>query len=178
MVSCPTKKKAVEIPCDITDIFYSAFRNCTDLETVYYEGTEDQWRDIYVEEGNESLLNANMIYNSHMPEASLSGAIISWNNRDDAVIRLYDSALTDAVIKADTAGAQAVYSAAKGGVTAGGDGKHFRQSFTFEGVGSGSYKLLVAKPGKYVPQIIAVSVEEGAVVLDDIYALALWRPEQ
>lgn len=58
----PLKIETVYIPKGITKIGMNAFRN-TSIATVYYEGTESQWRDIIIEEGNDELLNARIVYN-------------------------------------------------------------------------------------------------------------------
>jgi len=39
-----------------------AFYDCPKLTDIYYSGTEEQWNQIYIDEGNEYLTNANIHY--------------------------------------------------------------------------------------------------------------------
>lgn len=77
--------KSISIPENVTNIGANAFRGCTSLEsvlvsrsvteiganaftdtniqTVYYSGTEEEWNAIYIGEGNEGLTSANIIFN-------------------------------------------------------------------------------------------------------------------
>ena len=58
-----TNLKSITIPSSVTSIGYGAFYNCNSLN-VYYEGTEEQWNNISIEDWlNESLTNANITYN-------------------------------------------------------------------------------------------------------------------
>ena len=56
--------EAISIPTSVTYIGESAFENCANLKDVYYEGTRSQWNNIYVGNGNEALLTANIHFNS------------------------------------------------------------------------------------------------------------------
>ena len=49
---------SLTIPNSVTSIGEGAFRNCEDLADVYYPGTEDQWFDIEIQDGNDSLYSA------------------------------------------------------------------------------------------------------------------------
>lgn len=42
----------------ITSIETDAFYNCSNLKTVYFNGTEDDWNDIAISSGNDSILSA------------------------------------------------------------------------------------------------------------------------
>ena len=53
----------INIPLNITSIGYQAFYNCSELQTVYYEGTEEEWKKIKIDSKNSDLKNANIIYN-------------------------------------------------------------------------------------------------------------------
>ena len=60
--------EAIEIPVSVTNIDSYAFDNCVSLKDVYYTGTEEQWNNIEIGEGNEYLTNATIHFNSTMPE--------------------------------------------------------------------------------------------------------------
>ena len=61
-VSDETKK--IFIPSSVTVIEAYAFEGCNSLTDVYYEGTPLQWAAIEIAEGNDSLTNATIHYNS------------------------------------------------------------------------------------------------------------------
>ena len=58
---------SVTIPASVTSVGYAAFFGCGDL-TVYYAGSESQWAQISIDEGdvyeNGALVNANIHFNS------------------------------------------------------------------------------------------------------------------
>lgn len=54
----------IYIPASITSVEQSAFGTCEKLQTVYFGGTEEEWNNITVGEGNEPLKNATVIFNS------------------------------------------------------------------------------------------------------------------
>ncbi len=94
--------------------------------------------------------------------STVNGKTISWNDTDDTVYLLYAGTVSDDTIKADLkldAPAQALeYAVNAAAPVANSDGKRFDQAFSFDGVPDGSYKLAIAKPGKYVPKIIEITV--------------------
>lgn len=49
---------SITIPKSVTSIKHYAFSNCTSLTDIYYEGTVEDWNNIEVKYGNDSLLNA------------------------------------------------------------------------------------------------------------------------
>ena len=55
----------IYIPKSVISVDMSAFATSEKLQTVYYEGTEEEWNKINVEEHNEPLLNATVIFNSN-----------------------------------------------------------------------------------------------------------------
>ena len=55
---------SIEIPKSITIIGGSAFHNCPKLKDVYYTGSEEDWKNIKIEDDNDELLKANIHYNS------------------------------------------------------------------------------------------------------------------
>ena len=115
------------------------------------------------------------------PEAptgvTVTGFAVSWNNSDDATYLLYENTVEDATIKAEWAAENpvynAIYTATKGeitGVTV--DDKAMQsQAFTFEGVAAGTYKLVILKPGKYVPKIVEITVGDSKL---DVGQQKLW----
>lgn len=93
---------------------------------------------------------------------TVGGTAVSWNDTDNAVFLLYDSSISDTDIKADmklTNPEKALaYTAVKGGIAQNADGKRYDQTFSFDTVTEGTYKLAIFKPGKYVPKIVTISV--------------------
>ncbi|MBQ3095103.1 MAG: leucine-rich repeat protein [Clostridia bacterium] len=55
--------KSITIPKSVMTIEPNTFFECSNLETIYYSGTKEDWDSLLVSEGNEALLNANVIYN-------------------------------------------------------------------------------------------------------------------
>ena len=54
----------ISIPVTVTQIGYDAFKDCTSLKTINYGGCEADWNKIIIEEGNESLNQAKIIFNN------------------------------------------------------------------------------------------------------------------
>ena len=94
--------------------------------------------------------------------ATITGTAVSWNNTDNAEYRLYDGSTSDADIKAEwkagTYTTALAYTPVKGGITLNADGKRHDQTFTFDTIPEGNYKLVIFKPGKYVPKIVSITV--------------------
>ena len=98
---------------------------------------------------------------------SVSGTAVSWNNTDNVEYLLYDGSTSDADIKAEwkkggpytTALA---YTPVKGGITANSDGKRYDQTFSFNTIPEGNYKLVIVKPGH------GLWIEELTVNTDNI----------
>ncbi len=58
-----TKIESVTIPVSITNIGENAFKDCTRLSTVYYNGSEKQWNDnVVIAENNDVLLACEIIF--------------------------------------------------------------------------------------------------------------------
>ena len=55
---------SVAIPDSVTSIGEYAFYNCSGLKTVFFAGTEEQWKTISIGYNNSSLTSATRIYNS------------------------------------------------------------------------------------------------------------------
>ncbi len=99
---------------------------------------------------------------------TVSGTAVSWNDTDDAMYLLYAGTATKATIQSEWASGvytNALYTAEKGSITGTTvSGKAMKsQSFTFEGVADGTYKLVILKPGKYVPKIVEITVSGADV---------------
>ena len=106
---------------------------------------------------------------------TVSGTVTSWNDTDDAVIRLYDGEMTDEAIKADMALDTPVkalnYTATKDAISANADGERYDQGFSFSAVPTGNYKIVIAKAGGYVTKIVQINVAASAY---DAGEIKLW----
>ena len=95
---------------------------------------------------------------------TVSGTAVSWNDSNDAQYYLYPSTAEDAAIRAQwkTGGTVTGYTCTGtgGAITATTvDGKSMKaQPFSFGTIPAGSYKLVIFKPGKYVPKIVPITV--------------------
>ncbi len=58
---------SITIPSGVTSIECDAFYRCSSLADVYYEGSEAEWKNIYIDSYNTSLTEAKIHYNSSMP---------------------------------------------------------------------------------------------------------------
>ena len=54
--------KSLRISEGMTDIKKSAFSYCMNLEEIFYSGTEEQWKQIVIDDDNEYLVNAKIHY--------------------------------------------------------------------------------------------------------------------
>ena len=61
---------SVVIPAGVTTIEDGAFDSCINLRNVYYTGTEEEWAQIEIGEGNEDLLDATIHY-EYVPEDAM-----------------------------------------------------------------------------------------------------------
>ena len=101
----------------------------------------------------------------------VSGTAVSWNATNDALYYLYPSTMEDAAIKAEWKSGSYTGTACTSKGTPTASGKQFEQTFTFDTVAAGNYKLVIFKPGKYVPKIVPITVESTAL---DLGQLKLW----
>lgn len=150
---------------------YGGVNACTFINEnfkIYLDGNEvgNYYTDEVYVSSNAVYLYYTFRKGASAPEApsgtTVSGSAVSWNDTDDAVYLLYSSSTADSTIKAEWAAGSynALYTATKGSITdATVDGKAMKsQTFTFEEVADGTYKLVILKPGKYVPKIVEVTV--------------------
>ena len=52
----------VYLPSTLTRIGSYAFFGCNNLTTIFFAGSQDEWNALIVEDGNEQLLNVNVIF--------------------------------------------------------------------------------------------------------------------
>ena len=122
----------------------------------------------------DSILNADVTVAKGF---TVSGTAVSWNATDDALYYLYPSSMEDATIRAQwkTGGTVTGYTyiGTGGAISATTvDGKAMQaQTFSFGTIPEGNYKLVIFKPGKYVPKIVPITVESTAL---DLGQLKLW----
>lgn len=116
----------------------------------------------------DSILNADVTVAKGV---TVSGTALSWNNTNDALYYLYPSTMEDAAIKAEwkSGSYTGTVCTSKGTPTA--SGKQFEQTFTFDTIPEGNYKLVIFKPGKYVPKIVSITVGTDAYTCGQ---LKLW----
>ena len=55
----------ITIPDSVTNIVTQAFDDCDSLTEVYYIGTEKQWDSVLIENYNDPLIKANIIFHNH-----------------------------------------------------------------------------------------------------------------
>lgn len=97
----------------------------------------------------------------------VSGTALSWNGTDNATYMLYPGDKTDADIMAEWSTEKFTGTPCDSKGTPTVSGKQFAQTFRFDTVAAGSYKLAIFKPDKYVPKIIHISVDGEAVELGE-----------
>ena len=70
----------IVIPKSVAEIHNRAFFSCSDLDTIYYSGSEQNWERIPIESGNSYLDDARIIYNynpaSYKPASNLPAVIL------------------------------------------------------------------------------------------------------
>ena len=71
--------KTITIPNSVNSIGYNAFYGCDSLETVYFEGYKAKWNKLDIQNGNDSILKANVICKELKDECSgTCNENISW----------------------------------------------------------------------------------------------------
>ena len=56
--------KRVAIPRSLLGVAANAFKNCTNITEVFYEGSESEWANLPISAGNDPLKNAQVYFNS------------------------------------------------------------------------------------------------------------------
>ena len=93
---------------------------------------------------------------------TVSGTALSWNDTNDALYYLYPSTMEDAAIKAEWKSGSYTGTACTSKGTPTASGKQFAQTFSFDTVAAGEYKLVIVKPGH------GLWIEELTVNTDNI----------
>ncbi len=86
----------ITIGASVTVIGYYAFNSCDALETVYYGGGEGRWDHILINEGNDSLLNAKVVFGV-IGDVNGDGCA---NNLDATGVLKYDAGLISEISEA------------------------------------------------------------------------------
>ena len=76
---------SITIPASVTSIGENAFDYCYRLNNVYYGGSESQWNQIAIAEGNDWLAKAAVHFNSTEPKEPASGYCgdnVTWSFQD------------------------------------------------------------------------------------------------
>lgn len=91
--NCPSLKE-ITIPASVTTVSSYAFYGCKALDTIYYSGTEAQWNEITILEGNEALLTAKVVPSAGhaLGDLDADGLV----NTNDAAVLLMDAAIEGA----------------------------------------------------------------------------------
>ena len=121
------------------------------------DGTLNGSADVTVKA--DSILNADVTVAKGF---TVSGTAVSWNNTNDALYYLYPSTMEDAAIKAEWKSGSYTGTACTSKGTPTASGKQFEQTFTFDTVAAGDYKLAIVKPGH------GLWIEELTVNTDNI----------
>ena len=106
--------------------------------------------------------NVKVIVPAYGAGVTVSGTAVSWNAADDAQYYLYPSTMEDAAIKAEWKSGYYTGTACTSKSTPTASGKQFEQTFTFDTVAEGDYKLVIVKPGH------GLWIEELTVNTDNI----------
>lgn len=107
----------------------------------------------------DSILNADVTVAKGF---TVSGTAVSWNDKDNALYSLYPSSMTDAAIKVEWKDGSYTGAACTSKGTPTASGKQFAQTFSFDTVAAGEYKLVIVKPGH------GLWIEELTVNTDNI----------
>lgn len=101
-----TYLEEVVIPTSITKIYANSFDGCTNLKTVYYTGTEEQWNSMVFEEnpfypGRNTLVDDDItiVFNYTLPKGDANGDL-AVDNLDASTVLKYDAGIKDLIDEA------------------------------------------------------------------------------
>ena len=87
-----TGLKTVTVPKSVTEVGTLAFSSCTSLTDVYYDSTKEDWDDITIATGNDSLTSANIHYNGSstdtVVDSGTCGEDLTWSLDDKGVLTI------------------------------------------------------------------------------------------
>ena len=66
-----TNLTTIYLPFSVTGIYSDAFDGCHKLSKVYYAGTEDEWNDVEISNGNEPLTSADVQFCNHVTTSNV-----------------------------------------------------------------------------------------------------------
>ena len=81
-----TSITSVTIPDSVTTIGSDAFYNCSNLKTVYYAGTAEEWVNIEIDSNNSNLIGATRYYYS---ETEPTGTGKYWHYDENGEIAVW-----------------------------------------------------------------------------------------
>ena len=146
------------------DIAEDDLGTITQTYNVSYTVTDGGGAETYADYAGYAVLATYQTPDTSTINVSVRGKVVSWNNKNDAQYYLYPSTTEDATIRAQwkKGGTVSGYSdtGTGGTITAATvDGKAMQaQTFSFGTIQAGRYKLVIFKPGKYVPKIVPINV--------------------
>ncbi len=87
-----TGLKTVTVPKSVTEVGTLAFSSCTSLSDVYYDSTKEDWDNITIATGNDSLTSANIHYNGSstdtVVDSGTCGEDLTWSLDDKGVLTI------------------------------------------------------------------------------------------
>ena len=87
-----TGLKTVTVPKSVTEVGTLAFSGCTSLSDVYYDSTKEDWDNITIATGNDSLTSANIHYNGSstdtVVDSGTCGEDLTWSLDDKGVLTI------------------------------------------------------------------------------------------
>ncbi|MBE6813308.1 MAG: hypothetical protein E7523_10575 [Ruminococcaceae bacterium] len=89
---CPSLE-SVSFPTGITTIAADAFGDCESLKNVSYGGTQQQWEDVSIADGNDMLTNASMTFGTVVTvlDAGSCGENVRWQLETDGTLTISGS---------------------------------------------------------------------------------------
>lgn len=144
------------------DIAEDDLGTITQTYNVSYTVTDGGGAETYADYAGYAVLATYQTPDTSQINVSVSGTAVSWNDTDNAKYLLYDGSTSDTDIKAEWKNDKYTGTACTSKGTPTASGKQFEQSFTFDTVAEGDYKLAIVKPGH------GLWIEELTVNTDNI----------